>query len=77
VWLPEQRLGIEAALRHFTRDAAWAAHEEGEKGTLAAGKLADFVVLSEDLTAIDPERIQEARVLRTVIGGRDAYVAAP
>jgi len=77
VWLPGQRIGIEAALRHFTRDAAWAAHEEGEKGTLAAGKLADFVVLAEDLTAIAPERIHEARVLRTVIGGRDAYVAAP
>jgi predicted amidohydrolase YtcJ len=72
-WLPEQRLDLEAALAHFTRDAAYAAHEEGDKGTLAPGKLADFVVLGEDVFAVPPGHIAEAGVLLTVMGGEDAY----
>ncbi len=72
-WEPEQRLGVEAALRHFTRDAAWAEHAEAEKGTLAAGRDADFVVLSQDLLAIAPGQIQATRVLLTVLGGQDTF----
>jgi predicted amidohydrolase YtcJ len=74
-WEPTQRLAAEAALRHFTRDAAFAEHAEGRKGTLAPGKLADFVVLSQDLLAIPPERIRDTKVLLTVLGGQDTWRA--
>ena len=65
----------EAALRHFTHDAAYASFDESVKGTLTAGKLADFVVLSEDILAWPPERILRAKVLLTVMGGQDTYRA--
>jgi hypothetical protein len=74
-WEPSQRLTVEAALRHFTRDAAFAEHAEAQKGTLAPGKLADFVVLSQDLLAIPPERIKDTKVLLTVLGGQDTWRA--
>jgi hypothetical protein len=74
-WEPSQRLAAEAALRHFTRDAAFAERAEKEKGTLAVGKLADFVVLSQDVLAVPPERIKDTRVLLTVLGGQDTWRA--
>ena len=74
-WEPAQRLTVEAALRHFTRDAAFAEHAEGRKGTLAPGRLADFVVLSQDLLALPPERVKDTKVLLTVLGGQDTWRA--
>jgi predicted amidohydrolase YtcJ len=74
-WEPQQRLSIEAALRHYTRDAAYAESAERERGTLAKGKAADFVVLSQDLLAVAPERIKDVKVLLTVLGGQDSYRA--
>jgi predicted amidohydrolase YtcJ len=75
-WEPSQRLTAEAALLHFTRDAAYAEHAEAEKGTLAPGKLADFVVLSQDLLAVPPERVKDTKVLLTVLGGQDTHRAS-
>ncbi|HSD28615.1 MAG TPA: amidohydrolase [Vicinamibacteria bacterium] len=74
-WEPSQRVSVEAALRHYTRDVAFASFEEGSRGTLAAGKQADLVVLSEDITAGPPERLLAAKVLLTVLGGQDTYRA--
>ena len=74
-WEPGQRIGVEAALRHFTRDAAWAGREDDVKGTLSAGKLADLVVLSDDILAVPPERLLSTRVLLTVLGGQDTFRA--
>jgi predicted amidohydrolase YtcJ len=74
-WYPEHRIGVEAALGHFTRDAAYAAFEESVKGTLAPGKAADFVVLSEDVLAGPTERLLTAKVLLTVMAGNDTYRA--
>lgn len=74
-WEPAQRLSVEAALRHFTRDAAFAEHAENERGVLAQGRAADFVVLSQDLLALPPERIKDTRVLLTVLGGQDSFRA--
>ena len=71
-FMPEQKLSAEAALRHFTRDVAYAGFEEQIKGTLAVGKLADFVVLSDDILAAS-ERIRKAKVMLTVMGGQDTY----
>ncbi|MBS1104869.1 MAG: hypothetical protein H6Q91_371 [Deltaproteobacteria bacterium] len=70
---PQQSLTPAEAVRLFTRDAARLHFEEAEKGTLAAGKRADLVVLSANPLAVEPTRIREIRVLRTVTGGRVVY----
>jgi predicted amidohydrolase YtcJ len=75
-WYPENRITVETALRHFTRDSAYASFDEKEKGTLAPGKLADFVVLSDDILTAPPEQILKTRVLLTVMGGRETFRAA-
>jgi predicted amidohydrolase YtcJ len=69
-WHPEQRITVEEALRAYTSDAAYASFEEREKGRLASGMLADFVMLDRDITRVAPETIRDARVAMTVIGGR-------
>ncbi len=72
-WYPAGDISVEAALRHYTRDGAYAAFDEGIRGTLAPGKLADFVVLSKDILTILPAEILTTKVLLTVMGGRDTY----
>ena len=72
-WQPQERISAEAALRHFTRDAAYASFDEGKKGTLAPGLLADLVVLSTTSSPIPPAQILKTRVLLTVMGGRDTF----
>ena len=72
-WIPEQRIGVEEALRAYTTNAARAGFAENEKGSLAVGKLADFVVLDRDVLSIPPGGIPEARVDATVVGGRVVY----
>ncbi len=72
-WLPDQRLSMEQAVRGFTIDAAYAQYQEELLGTLEEGKLADFVVLSEDLFEIEPAAILETEVLMTVVGGEIVY----
>jgi hypothetical protein len=74
-WFPEQRLTVEEALRAYTQGSAYAAFEEKDKGTISPGKLADLVVLSEDLLRIPPERIKDVRVEITIVGGRVVYKA--
>lgn len=76
-WMPEQRLTREQALRSFTLDAAWAAFEEKEKGSLEKGKLADFVVLSGDIMEIPAARILQTRAMMTVLGGRIVHRVSP
>ncbi len=72
-WYGEHRVSVETALSHFTRDAAYASFDEDLKGTLSPGKLADLVVLSDDILAVPPARILTTKVLLTVMGGRDTY----
>ncbi|MFI5183263.1 MAG: amidohydrolase [Vicinamibacteria bacterium] len=72
-WYPENRVSAEAALRHYTADAAYASFEETNKGTLEPGKLADFVVLSDDLLASPAEQLLKTKVLLTVMGGQDTW----
>ena len=74
-YFPQHRISVEAALRHFTRDAAFACFDERDKGTLEPGKFADFVVLSDDILEQPPERVLATRVIRTVMGGRDTFRA--
>jgi predicted amidohydrolase YtcJ len=68
-WYPQERLSVESAVRAYTIDAAYAAGVESRSGSLAAGKFADFVVLSQDVLASPPEAILETRVTHTVVGG--------
>jgi len=72
-WTPSERLSREQALSCFTRDAAWAAFEEDQRGSIAPGKLADLTVLSADIMKIPAARILETNVLMTIVGGRVAY----
>jgi predicted amidohydrolase YtcJ len=74
-WLPEQAVGLEAALRHYTIDAAYAAFAENETGSLRVGKKADLAVISRDLFAGPPEEILKATVLLTVLNGRVVHRA--
>jgi predicted amidohydrolase YtcJ len=75
VWGPNQRVTPDQALRICTINAAHAAFEEGIKGSITAGKLADFVILAEDFHEVDPDRIKEIQVVRTVVGGKTVHEA--
>jgi predicted amidohydrolase YtcJ len=75
VWGPSQRITLDQALKICTVNGAYASFEEREKGTIAPGKLADFVLLGADPYAVDPDALKEIPVLRTVVGGRTVYEA--
>ncbi len=72
-YYPEQKLNIEQAIAGYTTGSAYAQFAEKEKGTLAPGMLADFVVLDRNLTAVAPAEILKTQVLRTVVGGKTVY----
>ncbi|WP_234425867.1 amidohydrolase [Streptomyces kebangsaanensis] len=65
----DERISVEQAVRAYTHGSAYAVKEEGDKGTLSNGKLADLVVLSDDLFHVDPSRIRDVTVGATVVGG--------
>lgn len=69
-WLPSERIAAADALRIYTAGGAAAVGRAGELGRIASGYLADFVVLDRDITACDPEEIQDAKVQATYVGGR-------
>ncbi len=75
-WYPKGRITVETALRHFTRDAAFASFDEEMKGTLAPGKLADFVVISQDILKKPALDILKAKIVLTVMGGRETWKAS-
>ena len=75
VWGPSQRISVDEALTICTLHGAYASFEEGSKGSLTPGKLADYVILGADPRRTDPERLVEVPILRTVLGGRDTFVA--
>ena len=73
VFAPEERLTMEEAIGGYTRNGAYITFEEDIKGTLEPGKLADMIVLSDDLLTIDPERILDVVVEKTIVGGRVVF----
>jgi len=75
VWGANQRTSVDEALRIGTINGAYNSHEERIKGSITPGKLADYVVLAEDLHMVDPEKIKDIKVVRTVVGGRVVYQA--
>jgi predicted amidohydrolase YtcJ len=72
---PQERVGVEAAIRAVTRNAAWACHSEHEIGSLEPGKLADLVVLDEDPRAVAPSAISDIRVSETWMNGARVFGA--
>jgi predicted amidohydrolase YtcJ len=75
-WFPEQKLSIQEAIALYTAGSAYAEFQEHDKGTITPGKLADFVLLSEDVLHIAPERLRSVHALRTWVGGVTVYDAA-
>jgi hypothetical protein len=74
-WGANQRISVEEALRVNTINGAYNSHEEALKGSITPGKLADFVVLSDDLFTVDKEKIKDLEIVRTVVGGTTVYKA--
>jgi predicted amidohydrolase YtcJ len=74
-WGATQKITVAEALRINTWNGAYASREEHLKGSIAPGKLADYVMLAEDPHAADPEHIKDIRILKTVAGGRTVHEA--
>jgi predicted amidohydrolase YtcJ len=72
-WQPQEKISLEDCIRAYTSGSAYAEFSEGRKGELKAGELADFIVLSGDLTKMPASQFTKTTVLRTVVGGRTVY----
>jgi predicted amidohydrolase YtcJ len=72
-WGANQKISLDEAIRVNTLNGAYNSHEEGAKGSITAGKLADYVVLAEDLYSIPVDRIKDVKIIRTVVGGTTVY----
>ena len=73
VWGPNQKVTVDQALMIATINGAYASHEEDLKGSITAGKLADFIVLEQDPHDVDPDQIMNIKINRTVVGGKTVY----
>lgn len=76
VWFPEQKLTAEESVRAYTMGSAYAEFQEKEKGSITPGKLADMVILSDDILSIDPAKIRDVKVLKTIVGGKVVWDAS-
>jgi predicted amidohydrolase YtcJ len=74
-WGENQRIGVDEALRVNTINGAYNEFEELAKGSITPGKLADFVVLADDIHTVDKGKIKDIKIVRTVVGGTTAYQA--
>ena len=75
-WFPEQKLTIAEAVEAYTMGSAYAEFQEKEKGSITPGKLADMVLLSDDIFVIAPENIRNVKVLKTIVGGKIVWDAS-
>jgi predicted amidohydrolase YtcJ len=75
-WVPEQKITVEEALRAYTSANAYGAFVERDLGTIEDGKLADIVILSENILTTDPSRLADVKVEYTIIGGNIVYTRA-
>jgi predicted amidohydrolase YtcJ len=76
-WFPEQKLTVAEAVEAYTMGSAFAEFQENEKGSISPGKLADMVLLSQDIFSIEPEEIRNTKVLKTFVGGKMIWDASP
>jgi predicted amidohydrolase YtcJ len=72
-WIPEQKISIEDAIKCYTINSAYASFEENIKGSIEVGKLADLIVLSDDILTIDPVKIKDSKVVMTIFDGKIIY----
>lgn len=72
-WQPQEKISLQDCIRAYTSGSAYGEFMEGKKGELKAGEFADFIVLSNDLTKVEPREFTNTKVLRTVVGGRTVY----
>lgn len=72
-WGANQRISVDEALRVNTINGAYASYEEGIKGSITPGKLADFVLLADDPHTVDSGKIKDIEIVRTVTGGATVY----
>ena len=75
-WFPEQKLTIAEAVEAYTMGSAYAEFQENEKGSITPGKLADMVLLSDDIFTIDPVKMREVKVMTTWVGGKTVWNVA-
>jgi predicted amidohydrolase YtcJ len=75
-WFPEQKLTVEESVRAYTMGSAYAEFQDKEKGSITTGKLADMVIVSDDIFSIDPAKIRDVKVLKTFVGGRVVWDAS-
>jgi len=75
-WFPEQKLTVEESVRAYTMGSAYGEFQEEEKGSIIRGKLADMVILSDDIFSIEPAKIRDVKVLKTIVGGRLVWDAS-
>ena len=74
-WFPEQKLTVEEAIEAYTMGSAYAEFQENDKGSITPGKLADMVLLSDDIFSIAPGKIRDLRILKTIVGGKIVWDA--
>jgi len=72
-WIPDQTIDLETAIRGYTINGAYANFVEVNRGSIVPGKYADLIMLSDNLFSISPDKIKDARVLLTLVGGREIY----
>jgi predicted amidohydrolase YtcJ len=72
-WIPSERITLAAAIRAYTLDAAFSMHRESTEGSIEPGKVADLIVLSQNLFTMDPMKFESVRVLLTLSGGRGVF----
>lgn len=75
IWGANQRISVAEAIAVSTYNGAWASKEEHIKGSITAGKLADYVILAEDPHTIDPDTIKDIQIVKTVVGAKTSYEA--
>ncbi len=74
-WGASQKLTVDQAIRAATYNGAYSTFEENSKGSITAGKLADYVMFAEDMHTIEPDKIKDVKIVQTVVGGAAVYQA--
>ena len=72
-WIPEEKITLPEAIEAYTMGAAFAEFQESEKGSITLGKLADMVILSDNIFELKPEAIRNVKVKTTIVGGKVVY----
>lgn len=72
-WIPSESISIADAVKGYTLNAAFAGHREKTEGSLEPGKLADLIIVSQNVFEIDPHRLVDTKVIMTMVGGRIVY----